>query len=90
MSERLYAWLLRLFPKDFRESYGREALKLVCDRSRDEHGLLLRLRLWSDLLADLMISVPREHYRARRTLNDECSSQEALASPSFQIGRAHV
>lgn len=85
MSERLYAWLLRLFPKDFRESYGREALKLVCDRSRDEHGLLLRLRLWSDLLADLMISVPREHYRARRTLNDECSSQEALASPSFQL-----
>ena len=65
MSEKIYAWLLRLFPAGFREAYGREALDLFRDRWRDERGLFLRLRLWSDLLADLAISIPREHRLAR-------------------------
>ena len=62
MSEKIYAWLLRLYPSRFREEYGEEALQLLRDRARDEKGFLPRLRLWLDLLADLAISVPREYY----------------------------
>ena len=59
MSERIYAWLLRLFPSSFRDAYGEDALQLFRDRSRDERGFLARLRLWLDLLSDTVISVPR-------------------------------
>jgi len=61
MSEKLYAWLLRLYPAHFREAYGDEALQLFRDRARDEKGFFLRLRLWLDLLFDLTISLPSEY-----------------------------
>src|SRR5579859_715763 len=61
MSEKLYAWLLRLYPAHFREEYGDEALRLFRDRARDERGFFPRLRLWLDLFVDFTISVPREY-----------------------------
>ncbi len=59
MSENIYAWLFRLFPSHFREDFGAEALLLFRDRARDERGFLAQLRLWLDLLIDLVISIPR-------------------------------
>jgi hypothetical protein len=59
MSEKIYAWLLRLYPTSFQKAYGAEALQIFRDRARDEKGLLAGLRLWLDLLGDLAISVPR-------------------------------
>ena len=61
MSEKLYAWLLRLYPVHFRKAYGDEALQLFRDRARDENGFFPRLRLWMDLLLDVTISIPREY-----------------------------
>ncbi|HET9805050.1 MAG TPA: S41 family peptidase [Candidatus Acidoferrum sp.] len=61
MSEKLYAWVLRLYPAHFREEYGEEALHLFRDRARDERGFLHRLRLWLDLFLDLTVSLPREY-----------------------------
>jgi len=62
MSEKLYAWLLRLYPAHFREDYGEEALRLFRDRARDERGFFSRLRLWLDLFFDFTISLPREYF----------------------------
>ena len=58
MSEKIYTLLLRLYPADFRETYGDDALQLFRDRWRDETGFFPRLRLWLDLLADLALSLP--------------------------------
>ena len=44
MSEKIYAWLLRLYPSRFREVYGQEALQFVRDRCRDEKGFFPRLQ----------------------------------------------
>jgi hypothetical protein len=63
MSEKIYRWLLRLYPSEFRKAYGDEALRLIRDRARDEKGLSC-LYLWLDLLTDLAFSVPREHFYA--------------------------
>ena len=59
MSEIIYAWLLRLYPSSFREAYGEEALQLFRDRARHERGLGAGLRLWFDLLSDLVLFLPR-------------------------------
>jgi len=67
MPEKLYALLLKLYPKHFRGTYGDEALRLVRERARDEKGFLSGLRLVLDLLADLAISLPREYSNAPTT-----------------------
>jgi Peptidase family S41/N-terminal domain of Peptidase_S41 in eukaryotic IRBP len=65
MSEKIYAWLLRLYPSHFRKAYWDEALQLFRDRSRNERGFLPGTRLWMDLLTDLANSLPREHRRVQ-------------------------
>ncbi len=68
MSEKIYAWLLSLYPRRFRTIHGDAAMQLVRDRLRDERGFLLKLRLWFDLLYDLVVSVPREYRHGRPRL----------------------
>ena len=70
MSEKLYAFFLRLYPAHFRQEYGDEALQLFRDRARDERGFFPRLRLWFDLFFDVTVSLPREylHLPAPRTV----------------------
>jgi Peptidase family S41/N-terminal domain of Peptidase_S41 in eukaryotic IRBP len=82
MSEKIYALFLRLFPSHFQKTYGEEALLLFRDRARDEKGLSARLRLWLDLLADLVISVPREYFYAEPELL-AVSGQRFGGTPSF-------
>ena len=63
MSEKIYAWLLKLYPVRFREDYGTYAMQLFCDRLRTERGIFRKLRFWLDLIVDLAISLPREYRR---------------------------
>jgi|GEM_PF-1615384 len=53
MSERIFLFLLRLYPAQFRRTYGDDALELLRDRLQDETGLVRRARLWFDLMVDL-------------------------------------
>lgn len=63
MSEKIYAWLMKLYPVRFREDFGRSAMQLFRDRLRAERGIRRRFRLWLDIIADLAVSIPREHRR---------------------------
>ena len=63
MSEKIFAWLLKLYPLRFREEYGASAMQLFRDRLQAERGFFKRFRLWLDIIADLTISVLREHRR---------------------------
>jgi hypothetical protein len=85
MSEKIYAWLLRLYPARFRNAYGEEALLLYRGRLRDERGLVRRTRLWLDLLLDLAVSVPREYRRIEPALV-RVSAQPGLdGMPGFRL-----
>ncbi len=64
MSEKIYAFLLRIYPAPFRQRYQAEALQLLRDRLSDERGLLRRLRLWMDVLVDLIRGLPRAYQNA--------------------------
>ena len=93
MSEKLYEFLLKLYPDHFRRTYGDEALRLVRDRARSEKGFLSGLRLWLDLLLDLAKSLPREYCNlptpaivAAHPLDGERSFQ-LLAQPSLNPAR---
>ncbi len=65
MCERAYRLLLLLFPTSFRHAYGDAALELVCQRWRDEIGLLRKVRLCFDLVMDLCVSVPKLYWEAQ-------------------------
>jgi hypothetical protein len=83
MSEKIYAWLLRLYPSSFQRAYGEEALKLYRDRARDERGFLLSLRLWLDLLRDLVVSLPREYRYASAAVVVSQVPHLSDGTPSF-------
>jgi Peptidase family S41/N-terminal domain of Peptidase_S41 in eukaryotic IRBP len=85
MSEKLYAWLLRLYPCHFRETYGDESLQLFRDRARDEKGFFPRLRLWLDLLLDATISLPREYFHVPSPRVAASPSQRLHGVPSFYV-----
>jgi hypothetical protein len=85
MSEKIYAWLLRLYPSPFRKAYGEEALQLFRDRSGDEKGFFPSLRLWLDLLADLAISVPRAYRYVQPAPIDASAQQRWDGTPSFHV-----
>src|SRR5579862_1463384 len=61
MSEKIFRLLLRFYPSRFRHEYGDEALQLFRDRTRDETGVWPSVRLWFDLLTDLVMSLPCEY-----------------------------
>jgi hypothetical protein len=85
MSEKIYAFFLRLYPAHFRQEYGDEALQLFRDRSRDEKGFLPRLRLWFDLLFDVTISLPKEYFHlpAPRTITSVPRRLDGV--PAFHV-----
>jgi putative ABC transport system permease protein len=56
-SERIYRWLLRFYPRDFREEYGEEMSLLF--RSRETGG---SVRLWLQVIGDLVFHAPKEHW----------------------------
>ncbi len=85
MSEKIYSWLLRLYPSRFREAYGDEALQLFRDRSRDERGFLPRLRFWLDLLFDLALTVPREYFHVQPELASYSAHLRSDGVPSFFV-----
>ena len=56
MFDRVVAFLLRLYPEEFRRVYGRDALQLIWDRAGHERGVRLRARLLIDLTRDLIVT----------------------------------
>jgi hypothetical protein len=84
MSEKIYAFLLRFFPRYFRQVYSDDALQLVRDRFRDEHGFFPKLRLWFDLLYDLIVSIPREYRHERPALAAATVPLHSSEMPSFR------
>ena len=85
MSEKIYAWLLRLYPSHFRDTYGDAAVQLFRDRARDEKGFVPRLRLWLDLLVDFTISLPREYRKVQPALVAAPTRQRLEGVPSFLV-----
>ncbi|MGA8597531.1 MAG: S41 family peptidase [Bryobacteraceae bacterium] len=85
MSEKMYVLLLGLYPSQFRKAYGDEAIQLFRDRFRDERGFFARVRLWWDLLADLVASLPREHGYLRPSRAGVPSRQRLEGVPCFDV-----
>jgi hypothetical protein len=85
MSEKIYGWLLKLYPACFRRDYGSSAIQLFRDRIRDERGILQQCRLWFDVISDLAVSVPSEHLR-RSVAEPKPNSREYVGGiPMFVV-----
>jgi hypothetical protein len=83
MSEKIYRWLLRLYPAPFRKEYGPDLLQLFRDRFHADPGFVAHSRFWLDLIVDLARSIPGEHLRTSRAPVDQrryCLSESALTA----------
>jgi putative ABC transport system permease protein len=78
-AERVYRWLLRLYPRDFREEYGEEMTLLFRDRAKDG-----ALALWIQVFGDLMLHAPREHWNSV-TQDLRYSLRQVRRNPGFSI-----
>lgn len=84
MSDRIYACLLHLYPPRFRKQYEQEMLQLYRDRLRDETGLFRRLRLWFDLLADVVVGLPYAYRTSAASPAEVSLPANADGIPSFR------
>jgi hypothetical protein len=85
MSEKIFSWLLRLYPAHFRQTYKEEALQLFRDRAREERGFGPRLRLWFDLILDLVVTVPREYWRPQQEAIAISAAGGREGTPAFVL-----
>jgi hypothetical protein len=85
MSEKIFACLLRLYPVRFRERYGAQAIGLLCDRLRDEQGIVKRVRLWFDLLFDVAAGLPQAYRNSYAMVNATSVPQSATGLPAFRM-----
>ena len=76
-SERIYRWLLRLYPRDFRDEYGQEMALLFRARANESP-----LRLWLQVLGDLLFHAPREHWSTTKQ-EFRYASRQLRHSPGF-------
>jgi putative ABC transport system permease protein len=64
MEARLFGWLLRLLPEEFRDGYAREIERTFRDEARDVRrsgGRLALLGLWLATVADVIRTAPSQH-----------------------------
>ena len=85
MSEVIFRLLLHLYPSRFRQEYGDEALQLFRDRRHDEAGMWPSVRLWFDLLTDLVISLPREYCDSRPEVARASAKTCLDGTPTFFV-----
>jgi hypothetical protein len=85
MSEKIYAWLLRLYPYRFRKAYKEDALRLYRERFRDETGLFRRSRLYFDLLVDVVAGLRQAYQNSYATPAAALLSPNSDGVPTFQV-----
>jgi putative ABC transport system permease protein len=76
-SERIYRWLLRLYPREFRDEYGQEMSLFF--RARTSEG---SVRLWLQVIGDLVFHVPREHWSTMKQ-DLRCALRTLRGAPAF-------
>ena len=59
---RFYSALLRLYPASFRAEYGGEMRAILGARLRQTPGTLLRLMLWIETVADVLLNAAAVHW----------------------------
>lgn len=69
--ERFYRSLLRIYPADYRASYGDDMVQLFGDQLRDARNgrsTASSIRVWARALGDLATTAASEHVRRNRTV----------------------
>jgi hypothetical protein len=84
MCERMFGLLLRLYPAHFRKEYEEEALQLIRDRLCDETGFFKRVRLWWDLVTDLLAGLAQAYPNSYAAAESMPFSSNADGIPSFR------
>jgi hypothetical protein len=72
VSERVYRWLVGVYPKEFRSEYGQEMVQAFRDRCREElsRGRISGvIGLWAHTILDFAVTVPIEYMKKGKSMN---------------------
>ncbi|MEP7081775.1 MAG: hypothetical protein ABI841_02235 [Chloroflexota bacterium] len=81
--ERVYRWLLRLYPAAFRVRFADEMVQLFGDQLRDARtggAPVGALRTWLGTLGDLAVTAASEHTRRDRTVAHSLTASPSISS----------
>lgn len=82
MSEKIFTFLLRLYPARFRQRFQAEALELFRARLHDERGIQRRVRLWMDLFADFVVGLRLAY---RNSYPAAATATQVTGIPAFRM-----
>ena len=83
LSERLYRALLIAYPGEHRREYGELMVQMFRDRMRRDGGGLGSLKVWSDMLVDLMTSALKEHSKGGITTTRAWAGNGSMENAIF-------
>ena len=86
-SRKIYARLLRLYPRDFRREFAEElsdCFARLAGEARQRSRWWGVLRVWIFIVCDLLLSVPREHWLSRENLGGHFMNDQ-LRLPRFTL-----
>ena len=84
VSERIYHKLLLIYPKQFRERYGREMLILFRNLYRERKGATHNFELWAHLIIDLAATAPLEYVSKEAEMSHLISSINQMARTFYK------
>jgi hypothetical protein len=86
--ERVYRWLLRLYPAEFRARFSDEMVQLFSDQFRDARARGApagAARTWLRTLRDLVVTAASEHARKDRTVAHSLATSPSASSRALGL-----
>ena len=80
----VYHLLLYLYPRPFRDEYGREMVRVFANRCRDTRGVGAKALVWTEAILGILVTAPGEHARTLAA-DARYAARQLRRSPAYSV-----